>query len=86
MLRFGVTGHFLLTKLLMPSLLRGAKLSSDSKARVINVSSQAHILTKRIDYATLKDGQERMKMTPYKLYAQSKFVSPDFLLSFGCGS
>ncbi|KAH7913694.1 NAD(P)-binding protein [Hygrophoropsis aurantiaca] len=74
-MQFGtnVLGHFFLTKLLLPQLETGAGTSSDGKARVVNVSSQVHVLAPGINFDTLRDGPVRRKMSPGDLYNQSKF-------------
>ncbi|KAJ7021752.1 NAD(P)-binding protein [Mycena alexandri] len=73
-LQFGVNtlGHFYLTKLLFPCLKAAAKESSDHVARIINTSSQMHILGS-IHFEALTDTAVRSKMSPDALYAQSKF-------------
>ncbi|KAF7360800.1 Cytochrome P450 [Mycena venus] len=80
-LQFGVNvlGHFYLTKLLLPSLVAGAKSSTDHVARIVNTSSQSHILG-NINFATLKDSPIRSNMSPDDLYAQSKFANVVFSL------
>ena len=67
-------GHFYFTKLLIPALLAGAKSSPDGKARVVNTSSSASLLTSGVDFNTLRDTAARKKCTPSTLYAQSKLV------------
>ncbi|KAJ6541978.1 NAD(P)-binding protein [Mycena vulgaris] len=78
-LQFGVNvlGHFYLTQLLLPCLIAGAKSSPDHVARIVNTSSQTHILG-NIDFASLQDGPIRSKMSPDDLYAQSKFANVVF--------
>jgi len=73
-LQFGtnVLGHFFLTTLLLPELKAGAKSSSDHVARVINTSSQVHVIAK-LDFDALADTAARNKLTPSDLYGQSKF-------------
>ncbi|KAJ7186568.1 NAD(P)-binding protein [Mycena filopes] len=73
-LQFGVNalGHFYLTKLLLPCLKAAAQASSDHVARIINTSSQTHILGS-INFDALTDTAQRSKMSPDALYAQSKF-------------
>lgn len=73
-------GHFYLTKLLLPLLRAAAKSSPDGKARIITVSSLGHMYAPNggLDYATLKDGPQRRKMSTFTLYFQSKFVCPFF--------
>lgn len=69
-----VMGPYLLTTLLMPALLAGAKSSADGKARVVTISSVIHQLG-RIDFDTLLDGPARTKLGQAGLYIQSKHVS-----------
>ncbi|KDR82948.1 hypothetical protein GALMADRAFT_220948 [Galerina marginata CBS 339.88] len=73
-LQFGtnVLGHFYFTKLLLPALLAGAKSSPDGKARVVNTSSSASVLTSNIDFNTMKNTPARRKKSTDMLYAQSK--------------
>lgn len=66
-------GHFYLTQLLLPTLLSTVK-SSGNKVRVVTVSSLAHQFS-NIDFNTLRDSPARRKLSPFLLYAQSKFVS-----------
>jgi len=68
-------GHFYLTKLLLPLLESAAMSVPDIKARVINTSSQVHVLAPGIEWDTLKDGPARLQKSPNWLYNQSKFVS-----------
>ncbi|KAG9041745.1 hypothetical protein FS837_011813 [Tulasnella sp. UAMH 9824] len=65
-------GHAHFTICLIPALLEGAKTSSDGKARVVNVSSDA-AYGSCINWDTLRDGPERRKLSPLSLYFQSKF-------------
>ncbi|KAJ7102697.1 NAD(P)-binding protein [Mycena epipterygia] len=80
-LQFGVNvlGHFYLTRLLLPSLIAGATSSPDHIARIVNTSSQAHILG-NINFESLKHSPIRSKMSPDSLYAQSKFANIVFSL------
>jgi hypothetical protein len=75
-LQFGtnVVGHYLLTKLLLPSLIAGAQSSPDGKVRVVNQSSSAQMFVDTIDFLTLTDVAARKKLGSAKLYMQSKFV------------
>lgn len=75
-LQFGtnVLGHFYFTKLVLPTLLSTAKTSSDGTARVVNTASNGHWFG-NLKYDTMKDGPQRKKETPWKLYGQSKTVS-----------
>ncbi|KAF8551042.1 NAD(P)-binding protein [Imleria badia] len=72
-LQFGtnVLGHFYFTKLVLPTLLSTAKTSPDGTARVVNTSSNGHWFG-GLKYDTIRDGPERRKETPWKLYGQSK--------------
>ena len=67
-------GHFYLTKLLLPTLLSTAKISSDGKARVISTSSMGHTFCKGLDTSLWKDGPARIKAGNKNMYFQSKFV------------
>jgi len=73
-LQFGtnVLGHFYFTKLLLPTLIATAKTSPDGKARVVNTSSSAHMLTSGLDFNTFKDSPARTKKGTQTLYSQSK--------------
>jgi short-subunit dehydrogenase involved in D-alanine esterification of teichoic acids len=79
-----VLGPFYLTQLLLPILTSTAASSSDGKARVVNLSSGAHMFSKTgkngpIDYRTLEGRQ----IFPFFPYAQSKSVSfRAFFLNF----
>ncbi|KAJ7211584.1 hypothetical protein GGX14DRAFT_362459, partial [Mycena pura] len=68
-----IIGHFYLTQLLLPCLIAGAKSSPDHVARIVNTSSQTHILGK-INFEALTDTSTRSKLSPDDLYAQSKFA------------
>lgn len=61
-----VVGHFFLTKLLLPALLRA------DDPRVIITSSASYKEFPKIDYDTLRDGPRRRKLTTNALYGQSK--------------
>ena len=66
-------GHFLLTLLLMPSLKQGA-LSLGRPARVVNVTSRLHLMTKwRRDDPNMTTGY-----TSLMAYAQSKLAQVAF--------
>ena len=67
------SGHWYLTELLMPALLRGKETSPDQHARVITTSSIICYLT-TVKWNSLKDGPARRKLWRATLYAQSKFV------------
>jgi len=76
-LQFGtnVIGHYVFTKRLLPLLLAGAKSSPDKKARIVNISSIAHIFADTIHLDALKDVPKRKKLGTSKLYTQSKFAN-----------
>ncbi|KAI0794530.1 NAD(P)-binding protein [Fomes fomentarius] len=80
-MQFGmnVLGHFLLTQLLLPVLLKGKETSSDHHARIVTTSS-AYAYVGHIDFDTLKDGPARRKLSTEALYNQSKLG--DVLVSF----
>ncbi|KAJ7472155.1 NAD(P)-binding protein [Mycena latifolia] len=63
-LQFGVN-------LLLPYLIVGATSSTDQVARIVDTSSQTHILGS-INFAALQDSLIRSKMSPDELYAQTK--------------
>ncbi|KZP12311.1 NAD(P)-binding protein [Athelia psychrophila] len=73
-LQFGtnVLGHYYLTSFLLPALLKAASSDPSFGARVVTTSSLGHHF-QDINYATLKDGPERRKMGPQRLYCQSKY-------------
>lgn len=81
-LQFGtnVLGHFYLTQLLLPTLIASAKSSPEGKARVVNVSSTAHLRSTSVSAGgpvlldTLVDGPKRRQMGTGPLYSQSKSV------------
>lgn len=68
-----ITGHYYLTTLLLPVLKMGARDSPDHVARVINTSSQIHVIAK-MNYDTFTDTAVRRKQDLNALYSQSKFV------------
>jgi NAD(P)-dependent dehydrogenase (short-subunit alcohol dehydrogenase family) len=68
-----LTGHHYLTKLLLPTLISTAKTSSDGKARVVTVSSSAHVMGS-LNFGTFKDTPARKNISTRTLYAQSKYV------------
>jgi len=82
-----VLGHFYFTKLLLPTLLAGAKTSPDAKARIVNTSSSGHMFTGAIDFNTFREGPARTKKGTQILYAQSKLgnvqVSNEFAKRYG---
>lgn len=69
-----VMGPYLLTTLLTPALLAGAKYSADSSARVINTASIMQRLG-GINFDTLVNRPARIKFWGTALYCQSKNVS-----------
>ncbi|KAF8442815.1 hypothetical protein L210DRAFT_3445398 [Boletus edulis BED1] len=73
-LQFGtnVLGHHYFTKLLLPLLISTTKASSDGKARIVTVSSSAHVFGS-LQFETFKDTTARKKVSSSKLYCQSKF-------------
>ncbi|EPQ56834.1 NAD P-binding protein [Gloeophyllum trabeum ATCC 11539] len=73
-LQFGtnVLGHFYFTKLLLPCLKTAAQSSPDHVARVINTSSQTHVIGS-LNFNAFTDTPTRRKMSQNALYAQSKF-------------
>lgn len=77
-LQFGtnVLGHYLLTKLLLPTIESTAK-ETGHLGRVVEVSSIMHSLSGNpiIYFDTLKDGPARRRMRTDALYSQSKSVS-----------
>lgn len=69
-LQFGVNvlAHFYFTTLLLPALL-----NADSRARVINVTSQAHrFSTNGIDFASLKGPKQGSSFGPFALVERYK--------------
>ena len=80
-MQFGtnVVGHFLLTQLLLPALLKGKETSGDGHARVITTSSP-YAYIGHLDFETFKDGPERQKLSTEALYQQSKLA--DIIVSF----
>jgi len=73
-------GHFLLTKLLLPTLLSTVKLPSNDSPRVVTTSSWAHYTYPDIEFNSLKDSPTRRRMGAHSLYGQTNFVSFDFLI------
>jgi NAD(P)-dependent dehydrogenase (short-subunit alcohol dehydrogenase family) len=67
-------GHFLLTRTLMPSILKAGK-----GARIVNVSSVAHVDTppKGIDFDAITNSDEKA-MTNWQRYAVSKLCNIHF--------
>ncbi len=80
-MQFGtnVVGHFLLTQLLLPALLKGKATSGDDHARVVTTSSP-YAYVGHIDFDTFKDGPARQNMSTEALYQQSKLA--DIIVSF----
>ncbi|KAG9223874.1 hypothetical protein CCMSSC00406_0007736 [Pleurotus cornucopiae] len=62
---------FLLTELLLPTLISTSSKSNGFKARVVNMTSGYHFLSK-IDFNKLRDTPSRRETSPQDLYAQSK--------------
>jgi len=75
-LQFGtnVIGHFLLTTELLPLLEAGAQSSPDKTARIVNTSSSTSEFY-TINWDTLKDTPERIRLGNQMLYCQSKFAN-----------
>ena len=69
-----VSGHFLFTELLVPSLAAGAKSSPDGYSRIVTTSSNG-AYGGRIDYSTFRDGPPRRKAGNVQMYFNSKLVS-----------
>ena len=75
-----VTGHFYLTKLLLPILTATARKCPEKSVRVVNVGSLAHYLgpPEGIRWSTLAAGHESLEarrgLGPVKLFGQSKTV------------
>ncbi|KAH7086648.1 hypothetical protein BKA62DRAFT_777999 [Auriculariales sp. MPI-PUGE-AT-0066] len=65
-------GHFYLTQLLMPVLLKTSVIKPNDKHRVITTSAGMFRMYPQINYSTLRDGPARRKLSPLQLYAQSK--------------
>jgi len=84
---FNSQGHFYLTKLLLPTLLKTAKSPSnpDGKVRIVNSSSSVHMFAGwgGIDYSTLRDSPKRKKRGLKMLYCQSKLVRLSFFALSG---
>ena len=80
-LRHVLSGHFYLTKLLLPVLTETAKKAPAKTVRVINVSSIGHYLgaAEGIRWSTLTPGnemtEERKKLGSIRLFGQSKLVN-----------
>ncbi|GLB38370.1 putative NAD-P-binding protein [Lyophyllum shimeji] len=72
-----VLGHFYLTKLLLPTLLSTAEASPEKHVRVVTTSSMLHLLGS-LNFDTFKDGPARRKLSPMKLYSQSKYGNVAF--------
>ncbi|KAH8813714.1 hypothetical protein DL96DRAFT_1625197 [Flagelloscypha sp. PMI_526] len=73
-LQFGtnVVGHFLLIKLLLPTLQATAQSSTPGTVRIVNVSSSAQFWATEFSFDVLKDGPARNKLSPEELYGVSK--------------
>ncbi|KIJ61736.1 hypothetical protein HYDPIDRAFT_176892 [Hydnomerulius pinastri MD-312] len=72
-LQFGtnVLGHFYFTKLLLPLLLSTAKLTPSGTVRVVNTSSNGHVVS-GLHFDAFKDSPARRRMHTALLYGQSK--------------
>ncbi|KZV88344.1 NAD(P)-binding protein [Exidia glandulosa HHB12029] len=68
-----VLGHFYFTKLLLPVLFQTYESNPSDKPRIVVTSAAMYKVFPKIDYATLRDGEERRKLSLNSLYAQSKF-------------
>jgi len=79
-LQFGtnVIGHFLLTTLLLPTMVETAKNAPAGQVRVVNTSSLASTLYKKISWDTLTDTPARKALGSKNLYSQSKFANVVF--------
>ncbi|KAJ7651646.1 hypothetical protein DFH06DRAFT_1282855 [Mycena polygramma] len=77
-LSFGtnVLGHFYLTKLLLPSLMKTAEMTGEP-SRVVNTSSGSHYVA-MYDFNAFKDGPARRKLNLMQLYGQSKWANVTF--------
>ena len=64
-------GHALLTKLLLPTLLKTAEASPPNTVRIANLSSEGHRWTKAPDFANLLLPNE----SPWTRYGQSKLAN-----------
>ncbi|MDV2583596.1 hypothetical protein RYX53_15650, partial [Alkalibacillus haloalkaliphilus] len=64
------SGHFYLTKLLLPVLLSTAR--GQTKPRIVNVSSSGHYLagSQPLDFNTFKCGPARQKRMTEEMYIQ----------------
>ena len=69
-----VLGHFYFTKLLLPLLLSTAERAPKGSVRVINTSSNGHLMSD-VHYDMLTDTSARKKRRVMLLYGQSKTVS-----------
>ncbi|KAJ7170180.1 NAD-binding protein [Mycena filopes] len=71
-----VLGHFYLTQLMIPVLIRTAA-TSGQPTRVVNTSSGSHYLA-MYDFNTFKDGPARRKLNLMQIYGQSKWANVTF--------
>lgn len=73
-LTFGVNcvATCFLTLCLLPCLL------NTPNSRIINLASEDHRLIRRIDYASVVEGEQRQRMDPLVNHGQSKLVSTLF--------
>ncbi|KAI0076330.1 NAD(P)-binding protein [Panus rudis PR-1116 ss-1] len=76
-LQFGtnVIGHFLFTKLLIPTLLAGKETSLDHHSRIITTSSSGAYFCRTIDHEVIRDCPKRRKLSTTTLYFHSKFAN-----------
>ncbi|KAJ7267280.1 NAD(P)-binding protein [Mycena rebaudengoi] len=72
-----VLGHFLLTKLLLPTLITTA--ATAGAARIVSLTSMTHYVA-IADYNTFTDSPARRKRKPLDLYAQSKWAIAVFAM------
>lgn len=74
-LQFGTNhiGHALLTKLLLPTLLKTAE-KPDADVRIVNLSSEGHNLAPSPGGIIL-DQAELLKQSPWRRYGQSKLAN-----------
>ena len=87
-LQFGINalGPYYFTKLLIPILISSAPTSSDTKTRIITISSVSHLRAPKggVRWETLQgNGDVAMKgkksMSEQVIYAQSKWVRLGFI-------
>lgn len=82
-----LSGHFYLTKLLLPALLDTARSSPEFKPRVLNTSSCTSWLASELNFDSFKDSSARTVMGTHRLYCQSKLgniiISNEFARRYG---